>query len=119
MATILVVDDEIDMLETIAYNLERAAHVVVRAGSGAQALERLTPPPDLIISEVCIPGMNGFAFCAEIRRRRTTASTPFLFVTASGQAGDRDEGLRVGADDYVTKPFDLPDLLARVRGLVA
>src|SRR5262252_5028915 len=116
MATILVVDDEIDMLETIAYNLERAGHSVVRAGSGAQALERLASTPDLIISDVMMPGMDGLAFCAEVRRRQATALTPFLFVTARGQAGDKYEGLRAGADDYVTKPFDLPDLLARVNG---
>jgi len=116
MATILVVDDEVDMLETIAYNLERAGHTVVSAGNGAAALEHLAPAPDLIISDVMMPGMDGLAFCAEVRRRRETALTPFLFVTARGQAGDKYEGLRVGADDYVTKPFDLTDLLARVNG---
>jgi DNA-binding NtrC family response regulator len=116
MATILVVDDEIDMLDTIAYNLERAGHAVLRADSAARALERLSPAPDLIISDVMMPGMNGLAFCAEVRRRQATALTPFLFVTARGQAGDKYEGLRAGADDYVTKPFDLPDLLARVNG---
>src|ERR1700690_3212416 len=116
MAKILIVDDEIDMLETIAYNLERAGHAVVRASSGSEALERLAPAPDLIISDVMMPGMDGLEFCAEVRRRRATALTPFLFVTARGQAGDKYEGLRVGADDYVTKPFNLPDLLARVNG---
>jgi DNA-binding NtrC family response regulator len=116
MANILIVDDEIDMLETIAYNLERAGHAVVRASSGAEALERLVPAPDLIISDVMMPGIDGLQFCAEVRRRRATALTPFLFVTARGQAGDKYEGLRVGADDYVTKPFNLPDLLARVNG---
>jgi DNA-binding NtrC family response regulator len=116
MANILIVDDEIDMLETIAYNLERAGHAVVRARSGAEALERLVPAPDLIISDVMMPGMDGLEFCAEVRRRRATALTPFLFVTARGQAGDKYEGLRVGADDYVTKPFNLSDLLARVNG---
>src|SRR5215831_14304030 len=116
MATILVVDDEIDMLETISYNLERAGHSVVRAGSGAEALGRLAPTPDLIISDVMMPGMNGLAFCAEVRRRQATALTPFLFVTARGQAGDKYAGLRAGADDYITKPFDLSDLMARVDG---
>src|SRR5262249_32730801 len=116
MATILVVDDEVDMLDTIAYNLERAGHAVVRADNAARALERLAPAPDLIISDVMMPGMDGLAFCAEVRRRQATALTPFLFVAARGQAGDKYEGLRAGADDYVTKPFDLPDLLARVNG---
>ena len=71
MATILVVDDEIDMLETIAYNLERAGHIVVRSSGAVQALAQLTPTPDLIISDVMMPGMDGLAFCAEVRRRRS------------------------------------------------
>ena len=116
MARILVVDDEVDMLETIAYNLERAGHGVVRAGSSAEALGLLAPAPDLIISDVMMPGMDGLAFCKEVRARSATSLTPFLFVTARGQAGDKYEGLRAGADDYVTKPFDLSDLLARVNG---
>jgi DNA-binding NtrC family response regulator len=117
MATILVVDDEEDMLETIAYNLERAGHEVIRASSGAAALERLAEhTPDLIISDVMMPGMDGLAFCAAVRNRSASALTPFLFVTAKGQPGDKYAGLRAGADDYVTKPFDLADLLARVNG---
>ncbi len=117
MPNILLVDDEEDMLETIAYNLERAGHRVARASSGAAALDRLGgETPDLIISDVMMPGMDGLAFCAAVRARTATALTPFLFVTGKGQAGDKYAGLRAGADDYVTKPFDLGDLLARVNG---
>ncbi len=117
MASILVVDDEEDMLRTIAYNLERAGHEVTCASSGAAALERLAEhTPDLIISDVMMPGMDGLAFCAAVRTRSASALTPFLFVTAKGQPADKYAGLRAGADDYVTKPFDLADLLARVNG---
>lgn len=117
MPKILVVDDEPDMLDTIAYNLERAGHGVTRATSAAEALGRLgDATPDLIISDVMMPGMDGLEFCAAVRARPETALTPFLFVTAKGQAGDKYAGLRAGADDYVTKPFDLADLLARVDG---
>ncbi len=117
MPNILVVDDEEDMLETIAYNLERAGHQVARASSGAAALALIGgETPDLIISDVMMPGMDGLAFCAAVRARAATALTPFLFVTGKGQAGDKYAGLRAGADDYVTKPFDLGDLLARVNG---
>ncbi len=117
MANILVVDDEEDMLETIAYNLERAGHQVTRASTGAAALAHVEEQtPDLIISDVMMPGMDGLAFCAAVRARRASALTPFLFVTGKGQTGDKYAGLRAGADDYVTKPFDLGDLLARVNG---
>jgi DNA-binding NtrC family response regulator len=117
MSNILVVDDEEDMLETIAYNLERAGHRVARATSAAAALAQLAQQtPDLIVSDVMMPGMDGLAFCAAVRARAGTALTPFLFVTGKGQPSDKYAGLRVGADDYVTKPFDLADLLARVNG---
>jgi len=116
MANILAVDDEDDMLETIAYNLERAGHGVMRARGAGEALQHLAEAtPDLIISDVMMPGMDGLAFCAAVRSRPATALTPFLFVTGKGQASDRYAGLRAGADDYVTKPFDLADLLARVE----
>jgi two-component system, NtrC family, response regulator HydG len=117
MANILAVDDEEDMLETIAYNLERAGHHVTRARNAAialQALEKETP--DLIVSDIMMPGMDGITFCKTVRARAKTALTPFLFVTAKGHPGDKYVGLRAGADDYVTKPFDLTDLLARVNG---
>jgi len=117
VTTILAVDDEEDMLEVIAYNLEREGHDVLRAQSAHEALTILDrETPDLIISDIMMPGMDGLAFCAEVRTRRETALTPFLFVTAKTQSDDKYAGLRVGADDYITKPFDLPDLLARVRG---
>jgi len=117
LSNILVVDDEEDMLETIAYNLERVGHRVTRASSGAGALAELDQRvPDLIVSDVMMPGMDGLAFCTAVRASPRTALTPFLFVTGKGQPGDKYEGLRVGADDYVTKPFDLEDLLARVNG---
>jgi len=117
MANILAVDDEEDMLETIAYNLERAGHNVTRARNAAAALAALEKEtPDLIVSDIMMPGMDGITFCKNVRARAKTALTPFLFVSAKGHPGDKYVGLRAGADDYVTKPFDLTDLLARVNG---
>ncbi len=117
MATILVVEDEQDMLEVIAYNLERAGHTVLRAGHGRAALEQLDQQiPNLIVSDIMMPQMDGLELCAEVRSRPETALTPFLFVTAKGGAEDKYAGLRAGADDYIVKPFELDDLIARVNG---
>src|SRR5688500_11697722 len=102
MAKILAVDDEEDMLEVIAYNLERAGHQVLRAQSGEEALKQLAgTTPDLIISDVMMPGMDGLELCGHIRANEALALTPFLFVTAKSQPEDKYQGLRAGADDYV------------------
>src|SRR5262245_8410404 len=120
MARILVLDDQEDMLEVVAYNLERAGHEVVRARSAAAALAWLARgTPDLIISDIMMPGMDGIEFCEEIRRSEATALTPCLFLTAKSQEKEKRAGLQAGADDYITKPFELGDLLARVEGRLA
>jgi DNA-binding NtrC family response regulator len=120
MATILAVDDEADMLDVISYNLQRVGHTVLKAQSGAAALEILDGlVPDLIISDVMMPGMDGVEFCGHVRARQELSLTPFLFVTAKTQSEDKYRGLRAGADDYIAKPFDLADLMARVDGRLA
>ena len=116
---ILVVDDERVLAETIAYNLEQAGYQVTLAGDGASALKAIAhETPDLIILDVMLPEMDGLEVCREIRRERSTATTPILMPTAKGEEIDKVVGLEVGADDYVTKPFGRRELIARVRTLL-
>ena len=117
--TILVVDDETVLVETIAYNLEQAGYQVMTAIDGASALdiarnERL----DLIVLDVMLPEMDGFEVCRLLRREKNTETTPIMMLTAKGEEIDKVVGLEVGADDYVTKPFGRRELLARVRALL-
>jgi DNA-binding response OmpR family regulator len=118
MALILLVEDEAHIAEAIAYNLEAEQHEVEWVQDGRRAAERLgaDPTPDLVILDVMLPEMNGF----EVARRARAAGNyvPILIVTAKDDARDRIRGIEEGADDYLTKPFTLDELLARVRALL-
>lgn len=113
---ILVVEDEISLQETLAYNLKRQGYEVQTAGDGSAALQiaRQTRP-DLIILDIMLPGMDGFEVCRILRQEMTT---PVLMLTARDDEIDRVVGLEVGADDYLTKPFSMRELLARVKALL-
>lgn len=116
MATILIVDDETNLRETVGYNLRREGHQVVMAADGpaaVAAVERQTP--DLIILDVMLPGLDGFEVC---RRVRQQSSVPILMLTAKDSEIDRVVGLELGADDYVVKPFSMRELVARVRAML-
>jgi DNA-binding response OmpR family regulator len=118
MALILLVEDEAHIAEAIAFNLEAEGHSVEWLQGGRAALERLgaEPAPDLVILDVMLPEMNGFEVA---RRARATGNyVPILIVTAKDDASDRVRGIEEGADDYLTKPFSLDELLARVRALL-
>ena len=116
---ILIVDDEVVLVETIAYNLEQAGYQVVTAADGVSALEAAhREHPDLIILDVMLPGMDGLEVCRQLRREDETATTPIVMLTAKTEEIDKVVGLEVGADDYVTKPFGRRELLARVRALI-
>ena len=111
--TILVVEDEPSLQETLVYNLEKQGYTVEAAGDGHAALEsarRLTP--DLIILDIMLPGMDGFEVCKVLRKEMTV---PILMLTARDDEIDRVVGLEVGADDYLTKPFSMRELMARVK----
>jgi DNA-binding response OmpR family regulator len=113
---ILIVDDEISLQETLAYNLKRHGYEVQVAGDGPSALEfARTTKPDLILLDIMLPGMDGFEVC---RRLRTEMSTPVLMLTARDDEIDRVVGLEVGADDYLTKPFSMRELIARVKAML-
>jgi DNA-binding response OmpR family regulator len=113
---ILVVDDEISLQETLAYNLKRQGYEVQTTGDGTEALELAREmEPDLIILDVMLPGLDGFEICRILRREM---STPVLMLTARDDEIDRVVGLEVGADDYMAKPFSMRELLARVKAML-
>ncbi|GLV57772.1 DNA-binding response regulator [Dictyobacter sp. S3.2.2.5] len=116
---ILVVDDEAVLIEAIAYNLEQSGYQVVTAMDGLSGLEMARKePPDLIVLDIMLPGMDGLEVCRQLRREDRTASVPIIMLTAKAEEIDKVVGLEVGADDYVTKPFGRRELLARVRALL-
>jgi len=116
---ILIVDDEVVLAETIAYNLEQAGYQVVAVFSGTSALETARQEaPDLIILDLMLPEMDGLEVCRRLRRAEGTATTPIMMLTAKTEEIDKVVGLEVGADDYMTKPFGRRELLARTRALL-
>jgi DNA-binding response OmpR family regulator len=113
---ILVVEDEEAIAQGLVFNLQRKGYAAELARDGREALKRLADPFDLIVLDVRLPEMDGFEVCQHLRREGNT--TPILMLTARNQPDDVIYGLKLGADDYVTKPFDLAELLARVEGLL-
>ena len=119
MSRILVVEDEQHLAEGLRYNLEADEHEVELADTGEEALRQLTELPrkyDLVVLDVMLPGIDGFAVTAELRR--LGLYVPVLILTARGGSEDVLSGFGAGADDYLTKPFELPIFLSRVRGLL-
>jgi DNA-binding response OmpR family regulator len=114
--TILVADDEPTLVATLKYNLERESYAVVTAADGeaALAVARETHP-DLIVLDLMMPGLNGLEVCRILRKEM---HVPILMLTARGDETDKVAGLELGADDYVTKPFSMRELTARVRALL-
>jgi DNA-binding response OmpR family regulator len=111
--TILVVEDEPALQETLAYNLKKEGYSVETVGDGLVALETARKlKPDLIVLDLMLPGMDGFEVCRILRKEMIT---PVLMLTARDDEIDRVVGLEVGADDYLTKPFSMRELMARVK----
>ncbi len=114
---ILLVEDEEHLLKTIQLNLELEGYSVSIANNGIEALKEFRKGEfNLIILDVMLPEMNGFDVCEQIRKENTTV--PLLFLTAKGSSSDKIQGLKLGADDYLTKPFNLEELLLRVQILL-
>lgn len=114
---ILLVEDEEHLLKTIQLNLELEGYVVRTAISGTEALKEFRKMDfNLIVLDVMLPEMNGYDVCEAIRKENT--KTPILFLTAKGNSEDKIQGLKLGADDYLTKPFNLEELLLRVQILI-
>ena len=117
--TILLVDDDVTLRELLADSLERVGFAVLQAGNGEEGVAAaLTGKPDLIISDVVMPEMNGWELCQTLRTLPSTKAIPFLFLSSLDQAPQKLIAMRLGADDYLTKPFHLADILDRVQQLI-
>ncbi len=113
---VLIVEDEVSLQETLAYTLRRQGYEVETAGDGNAALEiARRDHPDIILLDIMLPGIDGFEICRILRQEM---STPILMLTARDDEIDRVVGLEVGADDYMTKPFSMRELIARVKAML-
>lgn len=118
-AHILIVEDEEPLTLLLRYNLESEGYGVESVGRGDEAETRLRESvPDLVILDWMLPGLSGIELCRRLRTRPETERLPVIMLTARGEETERVRGLATGADDYVVKPFSVPELLARVRALL-
>jgi two-component system alkaline phosphatase synthesis response regulator PhoP len=113
--TVLVVDDEKDIIDLLSYNLSKEGLAVITARNGKDALEKVKQKPDLIILDVMMPEMNGLQVLQELKKDKKTSSIPVLMLTAKGSETDEIVGLEVGADDYIVKPIKIGKIVARVH----
>src|ERR1700723_503987 len=116
---VLVVEDEAALATMLRYNLEKQGFRVEEAGDGQEALTRIAETqPDLVLLDWMLPVMSGIEVCRQIRRRGPTRDLPVIMLTARTEDQDMVRGLNTGADDYITKPFNVDALLARMRALL-
>lgn len=116
---VLIVEDDNDLVRLLKYNLEKEGFKVNYATDGAVALaEARRDPPDLVILDLMLPGLDGLEVCRQLRRIDRFTRTPVLILSARNEEADRVVGLEVGGDDYVTKPFSTREVIARVRALL-
>ena len=118
--TILIVEDEQDLLDTLEFNLQREGYTIRRAASGRAGLEAaaLDPAPDLVLLDLMLPDLPGTEVCRQLRSSERTRHVPVVMLTARGDELDRVVGFEIGADDYVTKPFSVRELLLRIRAIL-
>ncbi|MFT5240949.1 MAG: two-component system alkaline phosphatase synthesis response regulator PhoP [Candidatus Promineifilaceae bacterium] len=117
--TILVIEDDDDILELLSYNLEREGFAVLRAETGEDGLQCMADTaPDLVLLDLMLPQMDGLEVCRRVRADAQLKRIPIIMITAKGEESDVVVGLELGADDYVAKPFKPRELLARVRAVL-
>src|SRR5213592_3886388 len=117
---ILIIEDDEDIALSLKYNLEReGGYSVATTGDGEAGLRAASQkPPDLVILDLSLPGLDGLSVCKAIRRTPSTAEVPIMMLTARIEESDKIVGLEIGADDYVTKPFSMREILARTRAIL-
>ena len=116
---ILIVDDEIDTLLPLKMSLEVENYLVLGASNGFEALELAkTNIPDLILLDIMMPGMDGYEVCARLKKDPVLRNIPVIMLTAKDAVREKVKGLDIGADDYVTKPFNLNELKARIKSVI-
>jgi two-component system alkaline phosphatase synthesis response regulator PhoP len=117
--TVLVIDDERDLIELVRYNLEKSGFDVIGATKAEAGLEiAKMNSPDVVILDIMMPGQDGLEVCRQLRGDARTARIPLIMLTAKGSEADRVTGLEMGADDYLVKPFSPRELVARVRAIL-
>ncbi|MCE0731692.1 response regulator [Halomonas sp. G15] len=120
MAKVLVVDDEPNIVLSLEFLMQQAGFEVVTAEDGESALARIEEgPPDLVLLDISLPGISGFDVLERLRGDPTHARLPIIMLTAHGREVEREKGLALGADDYVTKPFSTQALVEKVKSLLA
>jgi two-component system alkaline phosphatase synthesis response regulator PhoP len=118
-ATILIVDDEEDILELLRYNLSKEGYRVICVETGEKALTEIRrQPPDVVILDLMLPGVDGLDVCREVKASADTAGIPIIMLTARTEEADVVTGLELGADDYITKPFSPRVVSARVKAVL-
>ena len=115
---ILVVEDDPDIAELVEHHLSRAGFSTSVVGTGTDALAQIRQRPDLVVLDLMLPGLSGFEICRMMRSDPQTASVPIIMLTARAEEEARVQGLELGADDYVTKPFSPRELVARLRAVL-
>ena len=119
MVKILIVEDETGLVALLKYNLEKQGYQTVSVSDGALALETLQKEkPDLVLLDWMLPHLSGIEICKQIRQNHALRHLPVMMLTARSDEADKVQGLCLGADDYMTKPFSIPELLARIQALL-
>ena len=115
---ILIVDDDPDIVETVAFFLSNSGYQVLAAKDGKEALELVENKPDLVFLDIMMPEMNGLEACRKLKNNPKTNSIPVVMLTAQGGKQDVDDAIDGGANGYVVKPFNLPDLVERIETIL-
>ncbi|MGP9766308.1 response regulator transcription factor [Halomonas sp. AOP13-D3-9] len=120
MAKVLVVDDEPNIVLSLEFLMEQAGFEVVTAEDGEQALASVNESqPDLLLLDISLPGISGFDVLERLRSEAATAQLPIIMLTAHGRDVEREKGMALGADDYITKPFSTQSLVEKVKALLS